>query len=139
VPCSSINTDPCLSWPQRRRHSCNCKVQRARSIGTVSFSCRVSRPFDYEVTGNRYRLEDVYVCEKSAPDLLAATRISNLYVTPREDSMRTFCLFFLTPLLVPSSLCPLLLDSDLYTAAMFETVVCRIAQNISVNNFAACD
>jgi hypothetical protein len=103
---------------------CNCKVRRVRSVDKASFSYRALHPFDYEATESIYHLEDVYVCEKSAPGLSAALRMSHLYVTPREDSMSTFCLFFLTPLLFPSSLCPLILDSDLYTAAMFEVVVC---------------
>ena len=56
------------------------------------------------------------------PDMLlyGYVQLLYLYVTPLEDKIRTFCLFFLTPLLVASSDCPLVFVSDLYTAAMLK-------------------
>ena len=46
------------------------------------------------------------------------TQLADLYVTPREERIKTLCLFFLTPLAGAVAFWLLDLDSDLYTAAM---------------------
>lgn len=43
---------------------------------------------------------------------------SYLYVTPLEVKINTLCLFRFLVLTVLSSLCPLVLERDLYTAAI---------------------
>jgi hypothetical protein len=65
-------------------------------------------------------IQKMPVPAKSEPDMLLLGKyaLPYLYVTPLEDSIRTFCLFFLTPLPADSPACPLVFVSDLYTAAM---------------------
>lgn len=135
APYSSTSIDPCLFWPRRRPRRCSYTVPQVRSTGTASSLCLTSHPFGYGAGGSRYHSSDGDACAIILSVYFSPPMSANhthLYVTPRDESIRTFCLFLLMVLLAPSSLDPLVLDRDLYTEAMVSTKVVRQASGIGL-------